>query len=66
MGIDIGAGAVWIASSGSNELVKVRSEDRTILTTYAVGEGPDAVKFDGDRVFVADRTSRNVPLIRLL
>ena len=64
-GISAGAGAMWVASSLSNELVKVRMDDWMILDTWAVGNEPDAVVFDGDRVFVANRGSGSVSLVRL-
>ena len=62
-GIAAGAEAIWIVSSLTNELIKVRAADRTVLASYPVGEGADRVVFDSDRVFVANRQSRNVTLI---
>ena len=64
-GIAAGAGALWVVSSLSNQLVKVRVDDWMILDTWVVGNEPDAVAFDDDRVFVANRGSLSVSMIRL-
>jgi YVTN family beta-propeller protein len=65
-GIAIGAGAVWIVSSGSNELFQLDPADRTVVRTYAVGQEPDRVVFDRDRVFVANRKDRSISLVRVV
>jgi DNA-binding beta-propeller fold protein YncE len=65
-GIAIGAGAVWIVSFGSNELFQVDPNDRTVVATYAVGQEPDRVVFDRDRVFVANRKGGSISLVRVV
>lgn len=64
-GIAIGAGAVWIVSSGSDELFQVDPNTRNVVATYSIGQGPERVVFDRDRVFVANRRSRSISTIRV-
>jgi len=55
---------IWLASSGSNTLSKVRPSDGAILGTYTVGTNPQGLAFDGANIWVANVNSANVTKLR--
>lgn len=64
-GVAVGGESAWVVSSGSQELLRLDGDDGTIITSYPIGVGADAVIFDQDRVFVANREDRTISLIAL-
>jgi hypothetical protein len=49
-----------LSNFGSNNVVKVRTSDGSILGTFAVGTNPIAVAYDSGNVWVANINSNNV------
>ena len=48
---------LWVANDGSNNVMKVRTNDGAIIGTFAVGTTPIAVAYDGANVWVANTTA---------
>jgi YVTN family beta-propeller protein len=53
---------IWVANNGSgaNSVTKIDAATKTLLATYAVGNGPDSVAFDGTYIWVTNSYSDNV------
>jgi DNA-binding beta-propeller fold protein YncE len=51
---------VWVANSGSDSVLKLRSANGSTLVTYDVGDSPAALVHDGASIWVANSGSDNV------
>jgi DNA-binding beta-propeller fold protein YncE len=49
-----------VANGSSNNIMKLRASDGAILGTFAVGNGPGDVAFDGANIWVANYLSFSV------
>jgi hypothetical protein len=65
-GLAQGAGALWVALE-SDELAKFAwdAAGPSLVSSYPVGSGADAVLFDTDRVYVANRAGNSVCIVRI-
>jgi hypothetical protein len=66
-GIAIGASALWVTTE-TDELAKFNFAGQvlpTLVSSYPVGSGADAVLFDTDRVYVANRAGNSVSIVRI-
>lgn len=54
---------MW-ASLSSNNVIKIRASDNTIVGTYPVGSGPEDVVFDGVNIWVANTSDNTVTKLR--
>ena len=66
-GMAVGTGAIWVALE-SNELGRYflpLSGSGGTEGVYPVGSGPDAVLFDTDRVYVANRAGHSVSIVHI-
>ena len=48
---------IWVANTGSNNVIKIRASDGTVLGAYNVGLNPRGVFFDGANVWVVNHDS---------
>ena len=63
MGIAQGAGAIWVVTFWSRELVRIDPETRRVLARIPVGEGPLDVAVDDDAVWVTNRDDKTLTRI---
>jgi DNA-binding beta-propeller fold protein YncE len=62
-GVATGAGAVWVASSRTGEVLRLDPEDGGVVARIGVGGSPGAIAFGGGRVWVADEDGAGVTVI---
>jgi len=59
-GVAFDGANIWVANSGSNNVMKLRASDGVLQGTFAVGSSPTGVAFDGANIWVANYSSANV------
>jgi len=47
-------GPIWVANFDADTVTKIRASDGANLGTYAFGDGPVALAFDGANIWVAN------------
>lgn len=52
VGIAFDGSNIWVANSNSNNIMKIRATDGTILGTFSVSSFPTAIAFDGANIWV--------------
>ena len=63
LGIAAGAGAVWVATFWSKELVRIDPETRRVVRRIPIGAGPLAVAVGAGSVWVTNRDDRTISRI---
>lgn len=51
---------IWVASSGSNNVTKLRASNGANLGIFPVGNGPQNMAFDGANVWVSNSAGNTV------
>ena len=60
LGIAAGAGAVWVATFWTKELVRIDPETRRVVRRIPIGKGPLAVAVGAGSVWVTNRDDRTI------
>jgi DNA-binding beta-propeller fold protein YncE len=55
---------MWVVNEGSNSVMKIRN-DGTVLGTFAVGNVPRSIAFDGVNVWISNAYSGDVTKLRV-
>jgi virginiamycin B lyase len=63
LGIAAGAGAIWVVTFWSRELVRIDPETRRVLRRIPVGSGPLDVAVGGGAVWVTNRDDKTISRI---
>jgi DNA-binding SARP family transcriptional activator/DNA-binding beta-propeller fold protein YncE len=63
LGIAAGAGAVWVATFWTKELVRIDPETRRVVRRIPIGDGPLAVAVGAGSVWVTNRDDRTISRI---
>ena len=63
LGIAAGAGAVWVATFWTKELVRIDPETRRVVHRIPIGDGPLAVAVGAGSVWVTNRDDRTISRI---
>ena len=63
-GICFDGANIWVANEGSNNVMKLKASDGSLVGTYAVGTNPDTICFDGINIWVANYGNNTVTKLR--
>src|SRR5579863_394976 len=63
-GVAFDGANIWVTNASSNNVMKFRASDDTLLGTFAVGHEPVGAAFDGANIWVANFSGNNVTKLR--
>ena len=55
---------IWVTNWGSNDVTELRASDGANMGTFAVGQAPCGIAFDGTNVWVANHSGNTVTKLR--
>jgi hypothetical protein len=55
---------IWVTNEGSNNVMKLRASDGSLVGTYAVGLAPNSICFDGANIWVGNLGSNTVTKLK--